>query len=159
MLQFIKLLHMYVLILIISITSPFLSTGIWRNFSSSSVVPVVPFSLTEFSALSCYSLSSYVLKPVDLFRVASLRIVLHICSCVLSDWSFFLFLSRFCIISFLQCLIQFIISILMHGPSMPCFLQKLLLSCYLWFIFWHHLLWLLFLRLCDLFFILNSCLH
>ena len=95
MLQFIKLLHMYVLILIISITSPFLSTGIWRNFSSSSVVSVVPFSLTEFSVSSCYSLISYVLKPAELFRVASLRIVLHICSCVLSAWSFSSFWAGF----------------------------------------------------------------
>ena len=47
------------------------------------------------------------------------------------------------------------ISTFMHGPSVPYFGQKLLLLSYLWFIFWYHLLWFLFLSIREICFPLN----
>ena len=79
----------------IFIKSPFLFSIIWHNFSISSIVFVVTLSLAEFISLLWYSLSHLIFKKVEIFRVASFRIILSIRSCKLRNWFFSYFWSRF----------------------------------------------------------------
>ena len=77
------------------ITSTSLYSRIWHNFSSSSMVYVVPLSLEAFSSLSCSSLSHLILKRAEIFRVASYRVIFPIRSWKLRTLSFSSFWSVF----------------------------------------------------------------
>ena len=69
---------------LIFITSTFFNSIIWRNFSCYSIVYVVPLSLVSFRAMACFSLSLWIFKRSEIFRVPSFGIF---CPFVLENWS------------------------------------------------------------------------
>ena len=85
MLQCLNLFHNHVLFLTNFIISPFLSSIVWLNLSSSSGFYVVPFSLAVFITSSSSSLSQFISKQAEIFRVDRFRI--FFCPCVLANQS------------------------------------------------------------------------
>ena len=76
-----------------------MSSRVWHNFLSSSIVYVVPLSLEAFIASSCSSISSYIFKKAGLFKVANftrLKSTLVICVEIFACWT----RSGICVISF-----------------------------------------------------------
>ena len=155
MLQCLKFFHKHVLLLTNFHNITFLSSIVWHNLSSSSIVSVVPLYLVAFSASSWSSLSQCIFKRVDIFRATIFRIIFpcalanqSLCTSPLSETVLNHWLPSANNSTFL--------STFLHGPSMPCFGQKLSVWCYLQFLFWYNFLWLLFLCLREITFPLKS---
>ena len=133
----------------IFITSLFLYSRIWRNFSNYSIVSVVSFSLASLSASLCSSLGCCIFKQCDIFRVAIFRNVFFHLFLKIEHLLLLLFMIPFCINSLLQCTIQLFFQLfcmVLHWLALD---RNYSFLCYLWFILWFHLLWFLFLSLRD----------
>ena len=134
----------------------FLSSWFLRNLSRSSIVFAVPLPLVAFSALSYYYISLLLFKQAELFRVNSFRFFFHV-FLKMKDLVLLLFLSLYCIISLLRCIIQLLFQLFCmalqclaldrnypHGVIFDLFSDMFLSSCELfspmkiWFIIFQH---------------------